>query len=82
MAVNEKKKMIENASAIVMKTGAAVGGADKSRLGALLGRTDVLYVGESDGEVQLTPASLFGREQEPNVPRKRLGPSTPWLDPG
>jgi len=58
-----------------MNAGVVAVGAVK-RSGALEGSTDRSYVGETDGEVQMTSVSLLGREHEPSAPKKTLGPST------
>jgi len=79
--VNAMKNNTENEIAIAMNTGVDAVGAERRRSGALLGRASRLYWGESDGLVQLRPAALFGREQEPNTPRNALGPSTTCDEP-
>jgi hypothetical protein len=60
---------------IAMATGVKVRGIDNNQLGALLGKTEKSYKGLTLGAVQLTFAVLFAREQEPNKPKNRLGPS-------
>jgi len=79
--VKEIKKKIENAIAMEMNAGVVAVGADKRRFELLPGRTERLYMGETEASVQLMLDALFLFEHEPNNPIKTLGPSTPFDDP-
>jgi len=71
--------MAEKHRAIAMKPGVVAVGADNQR-DTSLGSTERSYFGLKTGSVQLTDASLFGREQDPRGPKKMEGPSTLSLE--
>jgi len=76
------KKMMENDIAMAIKAGVDGVGAVKDRLDPWPGSADRSYVGEIVGAVQLTLPAFRVREQEPSGPKKRLGPSIPFEEPG
>jgi len=80
MNVNVNRNIVEDASAMAINAAAAVG-ADKRRPGAFFGSTERSYSGDTVAGVQLRPAELLEREQEPKTPMNTLGPSTDEEDP-
>jgi len=73
--VNVTKNMIEKATEMETNAAGEPVGAESKRVGALPGKTERSYCGETSGMVQLMGAELLLREQEPNMPMKTLGPS-------
>jgi len=77
------KRMTKNVLRTIemaMNAGVADVGAERRRFGAPEGKTDRSYTGSRTADVQLRGESLFGREQEPNAPKRTVGPST-FVDP-
>jgi len=78
--VKDRKNKIEKERAIAMNTGIEAVGA-VSRPGAFPGSTERSYKGETLGAVQLTLPELDALAQDPNAPKKTLGPSRSWDEP-
>lgn len=76
------KKIMENEMATAMKAGVEGVGAVNDKLDPWSGSAERSYTGDIVGEVQLMAPALLEREQDPSGPKKRLGPSTPFEEPG